>query len=214
MPREVAKRRISKSANMSVIYERRPEYWAQDLANRTFEKAVIAGLDALGWEYRDNTAAHDRPDFFIIRQVRGKPVRLALELKEKRQPYRGRWAQLAGVPEADLLVLDEVSARKLLANSPRALLLFWDVTQPAQPYVLFSIIDLFCIPKVRVQRSIALRSRRVKAKWLVDRRHGRAFADLKDAFAAMANYLDHGMLADLRRLEAHGDFVGETLETL
>ncbi len=37
---------------------------------------------------------------------------------------------------------------------------------------------------------------------------------LKDAFAAMANYLDHGMLTDLRRLEAHGDFVGETLETL
>jgi hypothetical protein len=67
---------------------------------------------------------------------------------------------------------------------------------------------------VRVQRPIALNSRRVQAKWLVDRRHGRAFADLIDTCAAMANYLDHGMLADLRRLEAHGDFVGETQETL
>ncbi len=199
---------------MSLIYERKAEYWARDLADRAFEKAVIAGLDGLGWEYQDNTAAHDRPDLFIFRQVRGRRVRLALELKEKRQPYRGRWAELAGVPEAELFVLDEVSARKLLANSPRALLLFWDETQPAQPYVLFSIIDLYCIPKVRVQRPIALSSRRVKAKWLLDRRHGRAFAELKDAFAAMTNYLDHGMLADLRRLEAHGDFVGETLETL
>ena len=199
---------------MSVIYERRAEYWARDLADRAFEQAVMAGLDALGWEYQDNTAAHDRPDFFIVRQVRGRAVRLALELKEKRQPYRDRWSELAGAPEAQLLVLDEVSARKLLANAPRALLLFWDETQPARPYVLFSIIDLFCLPKVRVQRPIALNSRRMKAKWLLDRRHGRTFAELKEAFAAMANYLDHGMLVDLQRLEAHGDFVGETLETL
>ena len=199
---------------MTSLYERKAEYWTRDLADRAFELAVMAGLDALGWEYQDNTAAHDCPDLYIYRQVRGKRLRVALELKEKRQSYRPRWAELARLPETELLVMDEVSARKLLAWAPRALLFFRDTTRPARPYVLFSIIDLFCAPKVRVQRPISLKSQRLKAKWLLDRRHGQDFADLNSGFAAMANYIDRGMLDDLRRLDAHGAFVGETVETL
>jgi hypothetical protein len=199
---------------MTAIYERKAEYWTRDLADRTFEQAVKAALDTLGWEYQDNTAEHDRPDLYIFRRVRGERVRAALELKEKRQEYRGRWAELARVPEAELLVLDEVSARKLLAWAPRALLLFWDSTRPARPYVLFSIIDLLCVPKVRVQRPIALNDPRLKAKWLLDRRHGQTLADLNSVFAAVANYLDHRLWDDLRRVEVLGPFAGEVVETV
>ena len=67
---------------------------------------------------------------------------------------------------------------------------------------------------MRVQRAIALHDPRLKAKWLLDRRHGQAFADLNAAFAAMATYLDRMMMDDLRRLEPHGPFIGEILETL
>jgi hypothetical protein len=196
------------------VYERKAEYWTRDLADRAFEEEVKAGLLALGWRYEDHTTDHDWPDLSFVRQVRGKPVRAVLELKEKRQPLRGRWAELAGIPEPELLVLDEVSARKLLARAPRAFLLFHDLTQPEQPYVLYTIIDLFCTPKVRVQRSINLNDRRLKAKWLLDRRHGRVFAQLNSVFAAMATYLDRGMMDDLRRVEPHGPFIGETVETL
>lgn len=199
---------------MSIIYERKAEYWTADLADRAFEQAVMAELQTLDWEYQDNTNDHDRPDLYLFRQVRSKKVQVALELKEKRQPYRSRWAELARLPETELLVVDEVSVRKLLAWAPRALLLFWDHTQPSRPYVLFSVIDLFCVPKVRVQRPIALNDHKVKAKWLLDGRHGRAYADLRGVLAYIVNYLDHGMVTDLRRLEAHGDFVGETVETL
>jgi hypothetical protein len=175
---------------MPSIYERKAEYWTRDLADRSFEQAVKAGLGTLGWEFQDNTAEHDRPDLYIFRQVRGERVRVALELKEKRQPYRARWAEASGVPEPELLVLDEVAARKLLAWAPRAALLFWDETQAARPYVLFTIIDLLCVPKVRVQRPIALHSPRLKAKWLLDRRHGRLLPALHSAFAALASYVD------------------------
>lgn len=199
---------------MPTLYERKAEYWTHDLANRAFEDEVKAGLAALGWEFEDETAAHDRPDITFMRQVRGKVVRAALELKEKRQSYRPRWAELAGLPETELLVLDEVAARKLLARAPRAFLLFCDHTRPAQPYVLFTIIDLFCLPKVRVRRQINFRERQTKAKWLLDRRHGRACADLNAAFAWMATYLDREMGDQLCRLDAHGPFVGETVETL
>jgi len=199
---------------MTNIYERHAEYWTRDLADRVFEAEVKAGLVALGWQYEDHTADHDWPDLSFVREVRGKPVHAALELKEKRQPLRGRWVELAGVPEPEILVLDEVSARKLLARAPRAFLLFHDLTQGERPYVLYTIIDLFCMPKVRVQRSIILNDRRMKAKWLLDRRHGQVFANLNGVFAAMATYLDRGMMDDLRRVEPHGSFAGETLETL
>ncbi len=199
---------------MPTFYERKAEYWTRDLADRAFEAEVKAGLAALGWEYEDATQAHDRPDLTFTRRVRGKVVRAALELKEKRQPYRQRWAELAGLPEPELLVLDEVAARKLLAWAPRAFLLFRDGTRPEQPYVLFTIIDLFCMPKVRVLRQINLREQKAKAKWLLDRRHGRACNTLNDAFALMATYLDREMLEQLRALEAHGEFVGEKVETL
>ena len=199
---------------MTTIYERQAEYWTRDLADRAFEEEVKAGLVALGWQYEDHTTAHEQPDLSFVRQVRGKTVRAALELKEKRQPLRGRWAELAGVSEPELLVLDEVSARKLLARAPRAFLLFHDLTRPEQPYVLFTIIDLFCMPKIRVRRAINLNDRRMKGKWLLDRRHGQAFANLNSVFAVMATYLDRRMMDDLRRVEPHGSFIGETLETL
>jgi hypothetical protein len=199
---------------MPSIYERKAEYWARDLADRAFEEAVKAGLTTLGWEFQDNTTEHDRPDLYIFRRVRGEQVRVALELKEKRQPYRSRWAEAAGVPEPELFVLDEVAVRKLLAWAPRAVLLFWDETQPARPYALYTIIDLLCVPKVRVQRPIALNSPRLKAKWLLDRRHGRLLPDLNSAFTAIASYVDRELWDDLRRLETHGNFVGERVETL
>ena len=205
---------IYQSTNMSTIYERQAEYWTRDLADRAFEEEVKAGLGALGWQLEDHTVDHDHPDLGFLRQVRGKTVRAVLELKEKRQPLRGRWVELAGVPEPELLVLDEVSARKLLARAPRAFLLFHDLTRPEAPFVLFTIIDLFCVPKVRVQRSINLASPRMKGKWLLDRRHGRAFGNLNSVFAALATYLDRGMMDDLRRLEPHGPYTGETVETL
>jgi len=164
--------------------------------------------------YSDNTAEHERADLYFTRQVRGKSIHAALELKEKRQVYRARWAELAGVPEAELLMLDEVSARKLLAVSPRAFLLFHDATREDRPYVLFTIVDLFCLPKVRVQRPIRLNSPRMKAKWLLDARHGRGFDSLRSVMSALANYLDHGLGADLHRVEPHGPFAGESVETI
>jgi hypothetical protein len=199
---------------MSKLFERRSDYWTGDLQDRDFEQAVKAALDALGWQYQDNTEYFERPDLYLLRSVRGKQVRAALELKDKRQHYRSRWAELAGVPEPELLVLDEVAARKLLGCAPRSLVLFWDRTRSDRPYVLFTIFDLFCAPKRRAQRPINLRSERVKAKWLLDARHGRSFTDLNQVFAFVANYLAHGLLADLRRLEPHGPFTDENVETL
>lgn len=199
---------------MSNLYERKSGYWARDLADREFEQAMKAELDALGWEHADNTHEYDQPDFYVYRTIRGKRVRIAFELKDKRQSYRPAWGEKAHVPEAELLIVDEVAVRKLLAWSPRAFLLFKDLTRPAQPYVLYTVLDLLCLPRVRVQRPISHQEKRLKAKWLLDRRHGRAFSELRDVLVYASTYLARGLYDDLRRLEPHGPFVGETIETL
>ncbi len=199
---------------MSNLYERKPGYWTRDLADREFEQAMKAELDALGWEYTDNTSAFDQPDFLVFRTIKGKRVRIAFELKDKRQAYRPGWADAAHVPETELLIVDEVALRKLLAWSPRAFLLFKDLTRPGQPYVLYTVLDLLCLPRVRVQRPISHQEKRLKAKWLIDRPHGHLFSELRDALVWVSTYLARGLYDDLRRLEPHGPFEGETIETL
>ena len=75
----------------------------------------------MGWQFQDNTSRHDRPDLGFFRNVRGKRVHVALELKEKRQHYRPRWDELAGMPEPELLVLDEVPRASCFAARLRVL---------------------------------------------------------------------------------------------
>ena len=193
-------------------YTRQPHHWRKDLADRSFEGQVRALFDGLGWEYEDNTAQMHLPDFFATLTVSGEPQQVALEVKEKRQRYRRRWVELAnGVPQAELLVQDEVSSRKLLTFSPFAFLLFRDRVSDSAPYVLFSALDLFCMPKVRVARPIHRNSPRLKGKWLLDKRHGRAFDSLQGSLQFLAAYVAEGLMDDLRRVEPYGEFVGEAV---
>lgn len=196
------------------LYERRAEYWTQDLSDRQFEDAVREQLATLGWAYKDQTTAHHRPDFLVTLPGRKQPVVAALEVKEKRQHYRAGWVELAGVPEEYVLVQDEVSARMLLAHAPRAFLLFWDHLNEAQPYVCFTVLDLFCQPKVRIERPIHQHSPRLKAKWLLDRRNGRGFHHLRDAFAFVNTYLARGLGEELQALAPHRPAAGESIDRL
>lgn len=196
------------------IYERRAEYWTQDLSDRRFEEAIREQLTTLGWAYKDQTSAHHRPDFLIKLPGRKQPVVAALEVKEKRQRYRAGWVDLAGIPEEFILVQDEVSARMLLAHAPRAFLLFWDHLNEAQPYVCFTVLDLFCQPKVRIERPIHQRSPRLKAKWLLDCRNGRSFHHLREVFAFVNTYVARDLVEELQALAPHRPAMGESIDRL
>ncbi|MEA3337982.1 MAG: hypothetical protein U9R25_19000 [Chloroflexota bacterium] len=199
---------------MSETYERRADYWTRDLADRSFEELIKDQLDTLGWPFKDQTESHNRPDFLFRLPLRNKPVKVALEAKEKRQHYRQGWVQEVDFPEELLLVQDEVSARKLLVHAPRAFLLFWDHTVEMDPFVCFTIIDLFCQPRVRIERPINRQTRRVKAKWLLDRRNGRAFQHLRDVFAFINTYLARDLGEEVRALQSHRPGAGESIACL
>ena len=198
----------------NTIYERKAEYWVRDLADRTFEEAIKAQLDMLGWAWQDRTADHHSPDFHIELLMRKRSVVVALEAKEKRQHYRAGWVERAGIAEEYLLVQDEVSARVLLPYAPRAFLLFWDHLNQAEPYVCFTILDLFCQPRVRLERPIHRNSPRLKAKWLLDRRNGRSFRHLRAVFAFINTYLARDLAEELRALQPHRPGVGEVIDRL
>ena len=199
---------------MTISYQRQPEDWERDLDDRRFEEQVKAALNVMRLRFQDFTSAHDMPDLVLLMTIGDQRVNVALELKEKRQRFRQRWEQLARIPERDLFALDEVAARKLLPFAPYAFLLYHDDTGRGRPYVLYSILDLLCAPKVRAQRSINLRNERLKAKWLLNRLHGRAYAGLNDALLDLVAYLERDLARDLRGLGAHGRYEGETVETL
>jgi hypothetical protein len=211
-------------------YTRRPEHWQRDLADRGLEMELRVYLAGQGLRYdeapscltsrngghdgasEDNTGRLNLPDFFVWLKLEGQERRMALEVKEKKQRYRPRWVELAGcILEPDLLVQDELSARKVLAYSPLAFLLFKDRLSRETPYVVYSGLDLFCLPKRRVNRAIARATPRFKGKWLLSRRDGRCFANLEEALRFIAEYSAHGYLDDLRRLECYGNFVGESI---
>jgi hypothetical protein len=102
----------------------------------------------------------------------------------------------------------------LLPFAPYAFLLYHDATGRGRPYVLYSILDLMCAPKVRVQRPINLHGERLKGKWLLNRRHGRPFSGLNDTLLELLSYVDDELANDLRGLGAHGRYDGEVVETL
>ncbi|MGE5602784.1 MAG: hypothetical protein ACM30E_07020 [Nitrososphaerales archaeon] len=199
---------------MTAMYQRQPQDWDRDLDDRRFEEQVKAALDRMRWRYQDFTSSHDLPDLVLLHTVGDERVNVALELKEKRQRYRPRWEELARLPESDVLALDEVAARKLLPFAPYAFLLYHDATGRGRPYVLYSILDLMCAPKVRVQRPINLHSERLKGKWLLNRRHGRPFSGLNDTLLELRAYVNNELPNDLRGLGAHGRYDGEVVETL
>jgi hypothetical protein len=199
---------------MTVLYQRRPEDWDRDLDDRKFEEDVKAALNLMRWRFQDFTSSHDMPDLMLLHSIEEERVNVALELKEKRQRYRPRWEELAGLPEQDVLALDEVAARKLLPFAPYSFLLYHDATGRGRPYVLYSVLDLMCAPKVRVQRPINLHGERLKGKWLLNRRHGRPFSGLNDALLDLLAYVHHELRNDLFGLSAHGGYDGEVVETL
>lgn len=145
--------------------ERRASDWRIDLAQRhPLESQVARALDEHPELVRLSscTASVDRLDY----QLLGPGERLCeLELKAKRQPYRG-WAQLRPeLAEADVFILDELALRRVVDAGRYAFLLVRDL--PRERWALWSTAELVLASKVRVSRELAT-SGTSKGKLLID----------------------------------------------
>ncbi|MFZ1754985.1 MAG: hypothetical protein WBO46_06025 [Caldilineaceae bacterium] len=157
-------------------------------------------------EYDDHSGSFTQLDFGFGDDFSNRYF--AFDVKEKRQPYNLRnWA--ATIPEAHFFILDDLACRKILLHSPNAGLLVRDT--PQQRYLFFTVVDLFLMPKKRVNRAIRRTQQEWKGKWLIDLRNGRPLSRLDELLTAIDDYLDRRKAIFHETHECYGDYVGEEI---
>ena len=167
-------------------------------------------------DYDDRSRSFTRLDFGYGDEFTNRYF--AFDAKEKRQRYNPRnWP--TDIPEAHLFIIDDLAARKILIHAPNAGLLVRDTSQETPAYYFYSVVDLFLMPKQRVNRTIrsqrkstgAEEAEELKGKWLIDLRNAHASPDLRGAFVHIKHYLDQREAIFHEILACHGDFVGEEI---
>jgi hypothetical protein len=146
----------------------------------------------------------DRLDFCIDSPQRG---RFCFDAKEKRQPVKmDNWPE-AGIPQEHLFILDDLAARKALKFAPNSGLVVRDNIRGL--YFFFSVVDLFLMPRRRVNRPIGSYDTKLKGKWLIDLRNGAQCASLLEVFERIAAYHDAQEEIFQNLLACYGDYHGE-----
>ncbi|MCI0493443.1 hypothetical protein L0Z72_00420 [candidate division KSB1 bacterium] len=157
--------------------------------------------------YEDHTSSLKLLDFSF-----GDPqakTYFSFDVKEKRQHYtKQNWRQV-DIPQKYLFILDDLAARKILVFAPNSGLVIRDNVH--QNYYFFSVVDLYLMPKKRVNRVIKKRVEAQKGKWLIDLRNGRACGNLAEIFEAIASYLKERENIFLNTLECYGEYFGEEI---
>lgn len=175
----------------------------------SLEEEIRRYFRSRGISYADHARGPDRfarLDFSF--GTRAEKRLFTFDAKEKRQRYQpGHWPENA-IPEEHLFILDDLAARKVLAFAPNSGLLVRDNLRPA--YYLFTIVDLFLMPKQRANRPIG--KTLVKGKWMIDLRNGQRFATLEEAFTGIAAYLDARESIFSQVLACYGAYVGEEID--
>lgn len=162
--------------------DRLPADWRTDLNERHALEAEVRNELADHPELamlRCSTASTDRLDY----QLLGPGARLLeVELKAKRQVYRGWERYRPGVAERDLLILDELALRKLVDAGRYAFLLVRDL--PGDRWAVWSTHDLVMTSKTRVSRQLAVGTGALKGKVLV------SFAEDAHLFRSLTEAVD------------------------
>ncbi|HEX2053938.1 MAG TPA: hypothetical protein VHJ78_09480 [Actinomycetota bacterium] len=162
--------------------DRLPEDWRTDLRDRHALEAEVrnelAAHPELGM-LQCSTSSTERLDY----QLLGPGARLLeVELKAKRQSYRGWERYRPEVPERDLLILDELALRKLVDAGRYAFLLVRDI--PGGRWAVWSTHDLVMTSKKRVSRHLAVGTGALKGKVLV------SFAEDAHLFTGLGEAVD------------------------
>jgi len=158
--------------------------------------------------FDDNSASFKKLDFaFGDREAKR---RFYFDAKEKRQRYaRQNWSAADHIPGDHLFIMDDLAARKILAYAPNSGLVIRD--NICRKYFFFSVVDLYLMPRKRVNREIRKNVNGFKGKWLIDLRNGQCCDTVAEIFAAIETYLNRREDIFLNILECYGKYSGEEI---
>lgn len=169
--------------------------------NNDFENLFENTLRKMRLACHNHTDSGHLPDFRIGQQ-------LWVELKEKRQHINLRNWPIVNIPEDKLIILDELTVRKLTSIGVNSAVVFWDHTTDL--YYAAMLFDILLQPRVRVNRPMETRSGNVvyKGKWMLNLLNWVVFDSIKDSVLFLLDAADNihnhtGMIS------CYGDFAGE-----
>ncbi|MEZ4952589.1 MAG: hypothetical protein R2825_03300 [Saprospiraceae bacterium] len=173
---------------------------------QSFEQELKAFFKINDIGFQDNSKSFKRLDFSIQLDNNWK---FHFDAKEKRQSYNISNWHLTREQEPHTFILDDLAARKILAYGPYSGMLVRDNILGG--YYFFSVVDLFLIPKSRVNRPIFKEKKSIKGKWIIDLRHGIKCENIKQAIVLFKKYIDKREDLFMNILECYGDYEGEEI---
>ncbi len=158
--------------------------------------------------FTDNTSSYKKLDFTIKDFIDGK--NLHIDAKEKRQKINVKnWPIIASQNERDCFIIDDLSARKTLCYAPYSGLLVRN--NLVTTYYWFSILDLFLMPKKRVNRPIKKNHPAYKGKWIINFRNALSANSIEDIFLRIKKELSEIEYSCTQILECYGSYLDETI---
>lgn len=173
---------------------------------KSFEQEIKLFLQAQSLNYKDNSSSFKRLDFSV--QLNKEWV-FHFDAKEKRQTYNLRNWSLTADAEPHTFIIDDLAARKILAYAPYSGMVVRDNLLGG--YFFFSVIDLFLMPKRRLNRPIHKEKKALKGKWLIDLRNGRKCQDMAQVLTSFHQYIDKREELFINHLPCLGNYVGENI---
>ncbi|MCP4346217.1 MAG: hypothetical protein GY795_11920 [Desulfobacterales bacterium] len=174
----------------------------------SFEKEIKNYLNTNGINYKDQSDSFEYLDF-ELEQFHDSEKSFHLDVKEKRQRYNMQnWK--TKIPQEYFFIIDDLAARKILAYAPRSGIIIRD--NILNRYCLFTVLDLYLMPKKRTNRPIKKQTDAYKGKWLVDLRNGIIAEDLATIFGNIHVYLKYLKKTYLETLECYGKYQGEIID--
>lgn len=174
---------------------------------QSFQRELEDYLTTKKIQYESYVDSFTSLDFKIYSKSRGKYI--LAELKEKKQHYNiNNWPSV-NIEEQYLFIFDDLSARKILKDAPLSCLLIRDLT--TSKYHFFSVVDLFLMPKIRLNRPIEKSKMVVKGKWFVDLRNSFSSSKLPRIFNQIIKYIDEQDEIFKTKIECYGKYYGETI---
>ena len=165
----------------------------------SFERKMKAYLELNNYRFKDYCDSFVKPDFVLGLDHH----RVSIDVKEKKQHYKNHWT--GEIPEESLFIIDDLAARKVFMDSPYSAIIVFDYV--TSKYHLFTALDMFMMPKIRVNRTFV---GRVKGKWLVDLNNSYTYLSLTAVMSSLKEYVgfcDTG--GTLAITACYGNYVGE-----